>query len=111
MSIIVREISQEDYESLISFWSNINGLEIDESETKGSFEIFLERNKSMSFLALDGEKVVGSSLASHNGRRRFLNHLAVEPTHRGRGLAKELVEKCLQNASRAWYRQNLCVPI
>lgn len=96
MNVSFREIRSEDYEALIRFWESIDEIELDDSEGKQDFEFFLRRNKGMSFLALDKEEVIGACLASHNGRRGFLDHLAVAPSHRRKGLGKMLVEKCLK---------------
>ena len=96
MNVTIREIRSEDYEVLIRFWESIDEIELDDSEGKQDFEFFLRRNKGMSFLALDKEEVIGACLASHNGRRGFLDHLAVAPSHRRKGLGKMLVEKCLK---------------
>lgn len=96
MNVTIREIRSEDYEALIRFWESIDEIELDDSEGKQDFEFFLRRNKGMSFLALDKEEVIGACLASHNGRRGFLDHLAVAPSHRRKGLGKMLVEKCLK---------------
>ena len=96
MNVTIREIRSEDYEALIRFWESIDEIELDDSEGKQDFEFFLRRNKGMSFLALDKEEVIGACLASHNGRRGFLDHLAAAPSHRRKGLGKMLVEKCLK---------------
>lgn len=96
MNVTIRAIRSEDYEALIRFWESIDEIELDDSEGKQDFEFFLRRNKGMSFLALDKEEVIGACLASHNGRRGFLDHLAVAPSHRRKGLGKMLVEKCLK---------------
>lgn len=96
MNVTIREIRSEDYEALIRFWESIDEIELDDSEGKQDFEFFLRRNKGMSFLALDKEEVIGACLASHNGRRGFLDHLATAPSHRRKGLGKMLVEKCLK---------------
>ncbi|MBD3243444.1 MAG: GNAT family N-acetyltransferase [Chitinivibrionales bacterium] len=48
----------------------------------------------MSFAAEDDGRIVGAVLCSHNGRRGFLDHLAVHPAYRGRGIARSLIERC-----------------
>jgi ribosomal protein S18 acetylase RimI-like enzyme len=96
MNAVVREISPDDYEALVAFWAKIDGIELDSTETQERFQFFLMRNKGKSFLVIENGEIVGACLASHNGRRGFLNHLAVAQTHRRKGLARKLVDSCLQ---------------
>lgn len=44
------------------------------------------------WVALDGDAVVGVILAGYDGWRGWLYHLGVVESHRGRGLARALVE-------------------
>jgi GNAT superfamily N-acetyltransferase len=39
----------------------------------------------------EADRLIGVILASHDGRKGWLNRLAIEPSHRGRGLAQQLV--------------------
>ena len=96
LNVTIREICPEDYEALVAFWTRIDGIELDRSETQESFQFFLTSNIGKSFLAICNGEIVGACLASHNGRRGFLNHIAVTPSHRGKRLARILVERCLQ---------------
>ena len=96
MSTTIRKICPEDYGEINVFWRTIDGIELDDSDNKQNFYFFLERNKGMSFLALNRKKIIGTCLASHNGRCGFLNHLAVVQNHRRKGTGKMLVQKCLE---------------
>ena len=57
---------------------------------------YLERNPGMSFVALSSGKVVGVTLAGHDGRRGYIHHLAVHPDFRRQGLASRLVNRCIE---------------
>lgn len=96
MGTTIRNIYIEDYDAINDFWRKIDGIELAELENKQNFEFFLKRNEGMSFLAVDHEEVIGTCLGSHNGRRGFLNHLAVAQSHRRKGIGKMLVRKCLE---------------
>ncbi len=96
MNTILREITPEDYESLVAFWTKIDGIELDNTETREQFVFFLANNLGMSFLMIKNDEIIGACLASHNGRRGFLNHLAVAPNHRRKGLAATLINTCIQ---------------
>jgi len=50
----------------------------------------------MSFVAENDCRVVGTSVAGHDGRRGYLYHLAVSPEMRGRGVGAELARLSLE---------------
>ena len=41
----------------------------------------------------EADRLIGAILASHDGRKGWLNRLAIDPSHRGRGLAQRLVRR------------------
>ncbi len=96
MGSTIRNIYLEDYDAINDFWRKIDGIELAELENKQNFEFFLKRNEGMSFLAVEHEELIGTCLGSHNGRRGFLNHLAVAQSHRRKGIGKMLVQKCME---------------
>lgn len=77
----------------------------DYSETYEGIESFLNRNPDMSFIALDGEEIVGAVLGSHDGRRGFINHLAVLRPYRKQGIARLLVENVINSLKGAGIRK------
>ncbi len=44
------------------------------------------------FVATSGDEVVGSVMAGYDGRRGWINYLAVQSTHRRRGLGTTLMQ-------------------
>ena len=54
-------------------------------------ERYLERNRGLSFVACDGDRVIGAVLCGTDGRRGYLQHLAVAAAHRRRGIGRRLV--------------------
>jgi ribosomal protein S18 acetylase RimI-like enzyme len=89
----IRKIAISDYESLINFWISMEGARLVDADSKESIERYLERNPGLSFIALEGGRVVGSVLAGHDGRRGYLFHFAVAEDLRGTGLAQELLNR------------------
>ena len=85
MSISISEMSMADYPVLVDIWQSDAGIGLGPGdEEKGIFR-YLKRNPGMSFIAKFEDKVVGTILAGHDGRRGYIYHLFVLPEHRGKG--------------------------
>lgn len=95
MSAQITGFTITDYDDAIAFWRKQEGIGLNESDSRENIALFLERNRGMSFIAREGEAVIGAVLCGHDGRRGYLHHLAVAPSHRTRGLGRKLVELCL----------------
>lgn len=101
-NLIIREYSIEDYDSLIKLWNlselpyKPKGRDKKENITK---EIKQKRSIFL-LLELEGE-LIGSILATHDGRKGWINRLAILPEYRKSGFATKLIkeaEKKLINA-------------
>jgi ribosomal protein S18 acetylase RimI-like enzyme len=68
---------------------------LSEADSQTGFERFLGRNPGLSFVALDSDQLIGGALCGHDGRRGYIHHLAVSPSHRRRGIARVLARRCL----------------
>ncbi len=90
--IAIRELQVEDYDALIALW-NAAGLshrphgrdhrDHIAREIAGPCSIFL--------VATDNGRIVGSVLGTHDGRKGWINRLAVHPDYQRRGIAALLV--------------------
>lgn len=84
----------EDYDKLIKLWIDA-GLPY-RPEGRDSREKMLgelENSNEAIILAFQKERLLGAILASHDGRKGWINRLVVHPDLRNRGLAKILIEK------------------
>lgn len=54
----------------------------------------------LNFIVLDNNKIIGTIKSSHDGRGRYLHHLAVDGKYRNQGIAKELINLCLERLSK-----------
>ena len=95
MSVEIKELTIEDYEEIIRIWS-IAGLPI-KLKGRDSYafmekEIVLEN--SSYFGLYENETLIGVSIANYDGRRGWINRLAVDPDYRGKGYAGELIKHC-----------------
>jgi len=84
-----------DYDAVISLWRDCEGLSLRDADSPGGIEKYLLRNPGLSFVALEGTRVVGSIMAGHDGKRGYIQHLAVADSQRNRGVASSLVDRCL----------------
>lgn len=92
----IREMTNDDYEEVIQIWKNAEGIAISKDDERESIKKYLLHNPGMSFVAVYKGELVGTVLAGHDSRRGYLHHLVVIETHRKKGLARLLVESCLQ---------------
>ena len=97
MNFVIREMNIADFEEVKALWQRSNGIELSTADTKESIARFLERNPGLSFVARDGDRLVGAVLCGHDGRRGYIDHLAVGQSHRCQGIGRALVGRCLYN--------------
>ena len=91
----VREMTPGDYDDMVRLWSGARGVGLTSTDSKDGVTSFLDRNPGLSLVALDEGRIVAAVLCGHDGRRGYVSHLAVADPHRRRGLATELVERCI----------------
>ncbi len=91
----IRTMTVGDYDAVMALWLATEGIGLAVGDERQDVAAFLERNRGLSLVAVRGEAVVGAVMCGHDGRRASLYHLAVVPAERGRGLGRELVERCL----------------
>jgi ribosomal protein S18 acetylase RimI-like enzyme len=100
IDIQTREFAIDDYEAAVELWKKVEGVEIAEGDDRESVAQFLARNPGLSRVATDGSRIIGVAFCGHDGRRGHIYHLAVDPTYRGRGLGKQLVDECREGLRR-----------
>ena len=79
----------------MALWRDCSGVSLRDSDSRDGIERYLARNPGLSFVALDGDRVVGTILAGHDSRRGYIQHLAVADRWRKRGIATGLLATCL----------------
>ena len=93
--IEIQTMKIKDYEQVVNLWSESEGMTLRDADSKESIESYLTHNPGLSFVATKGGDIVGAVLAGTDGRRGYLQHLAVCQTVRSNGIGKQLVEKVL----------------
>jgi ribosomal protein S18 acetylase RimI-like enzyme len=92
----IRVMNPSDYDEAYSLWKGTEGMGLRSlDDAREGIERFLRRNPSTSFVAVEGNVVVGVLLCGHDGRRGYIYHAVVAGTRRGRGIGKTLLSNAL----------------
>ena len=94
--IELREFRAADYDAVIALWRSTEGIVLRDVDDREPLTAYLERQRGLSFVAVDGERVVGAVLCGTDGRRGYLQHVAVAGSHRRRGIARALVDQSVR---------------
>lgn len=100
MQFSIREMSIQDYDKVYGIWRSTPGIGLSEADSRESIQCFLGRNPGLSFVAYDGNDLVGAVLCGHDGRRGYIHHLVVSPTFRLQNIGSELVSHCLSGLAQ-----------
>ena len=64
MGILIQEMTIEDYQDVRNLWEQTEGIETADTDSREGLSRFLERNPGLSFVARDGENIVGVVLCA-----------------------------------------------
>ena len=97
----IRTMTIEDFEQVHALWMTIKGFGIRSiDDSKEGVERFLKRNPTTSVVAEIENKIVGSILCGHDGRRGCLYHVCVDEKYRRHGIGKAMVVYAMQALKR-----------
>lgn len=105
MDYKIRQMTMGYYSRAYSLWKRTEGLSLEESDSKEGMTIFLRRNRGLCFVACNGDRIIGTILCGHEGRRGIVRHLAVSRKYRQRGVARTLISQCLSALGKAGIRK------
>lgn len=91
----ISEMTIADYDSVLALLSSTPGVVVRNADSHEATERYLARNPGLNFVARSEGRVVGCAMCGHDGRRGYLQHVAVDAAYRRRGIATLLVEECL----------------
>lgn len=87
----IRPATIADLDSLLAVWKAAGlGIKPQGRDRRDRLEVQIRVPDSY-LLAWDGKDAVGAVLATHDGRKGWINRLAVIPSHRRRGIGQLLV--------------------
>ena len=85
---------EQDLEAVLELWrKSAPGIQMSPSDEPTEIRKKLQRDPDLFLIAEEGERIVGAVMGGYDGRRGMIYHLAVDPTHRGEGLGRALMEK------------------
>jgi N-acetylglutamate synthase len=92
----IREFQPTDYDAVVSLWRASPGVTLRDADARAPLTAYIQRNAGLSFVATDANLIVGAVLCGTDGRRGYLQHLAVAVSHRRQGIGRELAERCVR---------------
>lgn len=94
-------MTADDYDEVVALWRTTPGIGLGVGDEREGVAASLARNPGLSLVARRGDALVAAVLCGHDGRRGSIDHLAVVPSERGRGLGRQLVQQCLAGLAAA----------
>ncbi|MCX6582475.1 MAG: GNAT family N-acetyltransferase [Candidatus Aminicenantes bacterium] len=93
-NVAIRKFRADDYDAVMALWK-ASGLPFKPNGRDSREKILKEITQGIaSFLvAIKGDTIIGTVLATHDGRKGWINRLAVATEFRGLGIAQRLLEE------------------
>jgi ribosomal protein S18 acetylase RimI-like enzyme len=91
-AIRLRAFEPADHAAAWSLWQRTPGVGLSAADEPQAIQRFLQRNPGLSFVAADGQALVGTLLCGHDGRRGLIHHLVVDGERRRCGIATALLD-------------------
>lgn len=92
----IEEFLPAHYDEALALWKRCEGIGLSEADEREPLQKFLNKNPGLNFVAIEERRIIGTCLCGSDGRRGYLYHLAVDPSHRRKGIGKGLVERTLK---------------
>ncbi len=92
--VIIREMTLADLEAVVALWVEA-GLPFrpEGRDRPDRMKVEMERGTAVFLMAEAGDRLVGVVLGTHDGRKGWVNRLAVAPAFQRRGIAARLVRE------------------
>jgi ribosomal protein S18 acetylase RimI-like enzyme len=109
----IREFQLNDYGDVVNVW-NTAGLILRPGDEFDGVKLKLQRDPDLFLVAEDEDEIVGVVMGAWDGRRGWINHLAVVPNLQRQGIGhaligeveKRLIEKGAKKVNAQVYRSN-----
>ena len=101
----IRDFCLADYDNVLALW-HATGIAPSAGDDKAGIAARLQRDLGLFLLAHDEGQLLGVVMGTYDGRRGWVNHLAVAPAWQGRSIGAALL-----NALEARLREMGCAKI
>ena len=96
-SFRIQKMTARDCPAVLAFWRDIRGIGLDDDcDSPAGLRRYLKRNPGLSFVACDGDSIVGAVLWATTAAAATCTTSPWRRTHRKRGIGKALVARCFQ---------------
>ncbi|MDV5168626.1 GNAT family N-acetyltransferase [Photobacterium rosenbergii] len=92
---LIREMEISDYPQVIKLWSGTEAMLLRDADSQQNIAKYLGRNPGLSFVAVDDANVIGAILVGTDGRRGYIQHIAVSTRYRGQGIGARLISSAV----------------
>lgn len=87
-----REFTLDDFDSVINLWKKA-GLIISRSDTLEGLKKKIKRDPQLFFVMEKDSFIIGVVMGSYDGRRGWINHLAVDPEYQGMKIGQQIIKE------------------
>jgi len=95
----IREFKLKDYDEAAKLWKE-SGLIIRPGDELEGIKLKLERDPDLFLIAEEGGIILGVVMGAWDGRRGWINHLAVTPSQQRRGIGTALIRELEKRLAR-----------
>jgi ribosomal protein S18 acetylase RimI-like enzyme len=88
----IRPFQIEDYDAVTDLWK-ATGLHLNRSDSVEGIRRKLERDADLFLVAVEDGAIIGVVMGAYDGRRGWINHLAVSYSHQGQGVGRHLMQE------------------
>jgi len=88
---MIREFNLSDYGNVVDLWRSV-GIASSVGDDEAGIEHRLKRDIGLFLVAEEDGKIVGAVMGTYDGRRGWINHLAVCPQFQNRAIGRALLD-------------------
>jgi len=102
MEAKIRRFDINDYQEIIDLWNLVKlPLKPKGRDKRDTIEKEISKPDTNIFLvAVNGGNLIGTIIGTHDGRKGWINRLAVHPDYQHRGIARQLVQEVEDQLSK-----------
>ncbi len=95
MAVELRQLTIDDYEALLNLWGDA-GLSYRPfgRDTRQRIEMEMRRIDTAFIGLFEDDRMVAVGLATYDGRKGWINRIAVHPNHRRQGYGSRIIKAC-----------------